>query len=303
MHLRAARCAARGRQHAAVPHRDPADLPAPGLFRDLHGRPALKGYYSSGWHLHQSLVDAASGRNCSCRKGRASCCRRSAATISAGLLQHAAPATVFATPTVNGYRRFRAEFAGARPRRLGLRPSRRHAARARRHRRSGDAAREPRRRARRQSVSLHRRRRSSPASTASTQTLDPGRATTSPMPPTGRCLPTEPRLRRSSALEDEPLFRRELGDDVHRLLPQAQAHRGGPLSQQLLERSAACCRTATSRPNGNRTSISISSDRRRQCRAKEDPHDCWNNAATARASKPLRSTTGTNWCRKIASTG
>src|ERR1043166_7010804 len=26
-------------------------------------RPALKGFYSSGWHLHQSLVDAKDGRN------------------------------------------------------------------------------------------------------------------------------------------------------------------------------------------------------------------------------------------------
>ena len=25
--------------------------------------PALKGYYSNGWHLHQSLVDAKTGEN------------------------------------------------------------------------------------------------------------------------------------------------------------------------------------------------------------------------------------------------
>ncbi len=34
-----------------------------GYFATFMCRPALKGYYSSGWHLHQSLVDARSGRN------------------------------------------------------------------------------------------------------------------------------------------------------------------------------------------------------------------------------------------------
>ena len=34
-----------------------------GYFATFMCRPALKGYYSSGWHLHQSLVEAPSGRN------------------------------------------------------------------------------------------------------------------------------------------------------------------------------------------------------------------------------------------------
>ena len=34
-----------------------------GYFATFMARPALKGYYSSGWHLHQSLVDGKSGRN------------------------------------------------------------------------------------------------------------------------------------------------------------------------------------------------------------------------------------------------
>ena len=34
-----------------------------GYFATFMCRPALKGYYSSGWHLHQSLVDRKSGRN------------------------------------------------------------------------------------------------------------------------------------------------------------------------------------------------------------------------------------------------
>ncbi len=34
-----------------------------GYFATFMARPALKSYYSSGWHLHQSLVDAVSGQN------------------------------------------------------------------------------------------------------------------------------------------------------------------------------------------------------------------------------------------------
>src|SRR6476659_10974327 len=34
-----------------------------GYFATFMCRPALKGFYSSGWHLHQSLVDGKSGRN------------------------------------------------------------------------------------------------------------------------------------------------------------------------------------------------------------------------------------------------
>ena len=34
-----------------------------GYFATFMARPAFKGYYASGWHLHQSLVDASSGAN------------------------------------------------------------------------------------------------------------------------------------------------------------------------------------------------------------------------------------------------
>ena len=34
-----------------------------GYFATFMCQPALKGYYSSGWHLHQSLVDASNGAN------------------------------------------------------------------------------------------------------------------------------------------------------------------------------------------------------------------------------------------------
>jgi glutamine synthetase len=67
-------------------------------------RPALKGYYSSGWHLHQSVADAAG-------KNLFSSPQKLLSSLGeqwlAGLLEHAAPSSAFATPTVNGYRRYR----------------------------------------------------------------------------------------------------------------------------------------------------------------------------------------------------
>jgi glutamine synthetase len=74
-----------------------------GCFATFMARPALKGYYASGWHLHQSLVDDA-GKNVFAGSELLSTIGQS---YLAGLLEHAVASTVFATPTVNGYRRFR----------------------------------------------------------------------------------------------------------------------------------------------------------------------------------------------------
>jgi glutamine synthetase len=78
-----------------------------GYFATFMCRPALKGYYSSGWHLHQSLIDASSGRNLFIPEAAGDILSPLGQAYLAGLLQHAAAATAFATPTVNGYRRFR----------------------------------------------------------------------------------------------------------------------------------------------------------------------------------------------------
>jgi glutamine synthetase len=78
-----------------------------GYFATFMCRPALKGFYSSGWHLHQSLVDAATGDNLFTPGKTGEVLSPLGQSYLAGLLQYAAPATVFATPTVNGYRRFR----------------------------------------------------------------------------------------------------------------------------------------------------------------------------------------------------
>jgi glutamine synthetase len=70
-------------------------------------RPALKGYYASGWHLHQSLVDGASGVNRFMPDGPGQVLSGLGRKYLAGLLAHAVSGTVFTTPTVNGFRRFR----------------------------------------------------------------------------------------------------------------------------------------------------------------------------------------------------
>jgi glutamine synthetase len=67
----------------------------------------LKGCYSSGWHLHQSVVDLKSGRNLYMPERAGEVLSPLGRMFVAGLLQHAAPCTAFTTPTVNGYRRFR----------------------------------------------------------------------------------------------------------------------------------------------------------------------------------------------------
>jgi glutamine synthetase len=79
-------------------------------------RPPFPNIMSSGWHLHQSLVSLEDGRNLFVRASPAPGSRPSDAghTLSdegehylAGLLHHALGATVFCTPTANGFGRFR----------------------------------------------------------------------------------------------------------------------------------------------------------------------------------------------------
>jgi glutamine synthetase len=79
-----------------------------GLIATFMSRPALKGYYSSGWHLHQSLADAIKGHNVFTPEEEGGLLSPLGQTYLGGLMQHALPAVVFANPTINGYRRFRA---------------------------------------------------------------------------------------------------------------------------------------------------------------------------------------------------
>jgi len=79
-------------------------------------RPPFPNIMSSGWHLHQSLVDLRTGRNAFRRDSPDTHATPADAgfTLSdvgehwlAGLLQHARGMTAFCTPTVNGFGRFR----------------------------------------------------------------------------------------------------------------------------------------------------------------------------------------------------
>ncbi len=79
-------------------------------------RPPFPNIMSSGWHLHQSLVELDSGRNAFCRDAAATGSQPGDAqfTLSvtgeqwlAGLLAHGPGMAVFCTPTINGYGRFR----------------------------------------------------------------------------------------------------------------------------------------------------------------------------------------------------
>jgi len=78
-----------------------------GLLASFMCRPAQPNLFSSGWHLHQSLIARKSGGNAFAGNDRDGL---SAAGLHflAGLLTHAHAAAAFATPTVNGYKRYRA---------------------------------------------------------------------------------------------------------------------------------------------------------------------------------------------------
>ena len=69
-------------------------------------RPKIPNVVSSGWHLHQSLVDA-SGANAFMAQEPGALLSPLGRGYLAGLLEHAHAATVFSTPTINGYKRYR----------------------------------------------------------------------------------------------------------------------------------------------------------------------------------------------------
>lgn len=77
-----------------------------GYFATFMCRPALAGHYASGWHLHQSISDR-EGRNLFTSESPAFPLSATGQSFLSGLLAQAAPSTIFATPTVNGYRRFK----------------------------------------------------------------------------------------------------------------------------------------------------------------------------------------------------
>jgi glutamine synthetase len=69
-------------------------------------RPALPHLFSSGWHLHQSLVKRRGGGNAFAGNAREGLSALGLHFL-AGLLSHAEAGAAFSTPTVNGYKRYR----------------------------------------------------------------------------------------------------------------------------------------------------------------------------------------------------
>jgi glutamine synthetase len=69
-------------------------------------RPKIPNLMSSGWHLHQSLIDRHSGANAFGSIDQ-QLLSETGRRFLAGLLFHARGAAAFTTPTINGYKRYR----------------------------------------------------------------------------------------------------------------------------------------------------------------------------------------------------
>jgi glutamine synthetase len=78
-----------------------------GFHATFMARPAFPDYFASGWHVHQSLTPLDGGGNAFADPSG----RRRLTDVGmqwlAGLLEHAVSASVFTTPTINGYKRYR----------------------------------------------------------------------------------------------------------------------------------------------------------------------------------------------------
>ncbi len=69
-------------------------------------RPGLPNIFSSGWHLHQSLRARDTGENAFVSGSESEILPELAMQYAAGILEHARAASVFTTPTINGYKRY-----------------------------------------------------------------------------------------------------------------------------------------------------------------------------------------------------
>lgn len=69
-------------------------------------KPGLPNLFASGWHLHQSLLDRSTNRNAFIPEKGGDFLSPLGMAYMAGILKHARAASVFTTPTINGYKRF-----------------------------------------------------------------------------------------------------------------------------------------------------------------------------------------------------
>ena len=77
-----------------------------GFLASLMCRPALPNVLPSGWHLHQSLIDRTSKANALTSSDDKEPLSPLGRSFLAGLLAHAGAGAAFASPTINGYRRY-----------------------------------------------------------------------------------------------------------------------------------------------------------------------------------------------------
>ena len=78
-----------------------------GLHASFMCRPRFPNAFSSGWHLHQSLMKAKSKVNAFAADDDAEVLSALGRHFLAGLIAHARAAAAFTTPTLNGYKRYR----------------------------------------------------------------------------------------------------------------------------------------------------------------------------------------------------
>jgi glutamine synthetase len=78
-----------------------------GLHTSFMARPSLPNFFSSGWHLHESLKDLKSGKNAFVSQNAKNNLSPVGRQFTAGLLEHAREMMVFSTPTINGYKRYK----------------------------------------------------------------------------------------------------------------------------------------------------------------------------------------------------
>ncbi|MEM7633658.1 MAG: glutamine synthetase family protein [Pseudomonadota bacterium] len=78
-----------------------------GLHATFMCRPQVANLFASGWHVHQSLVSVQSGDNLFMPETGDRLLSPLGLHYTAGLLARAVEASVFASPTINGYKRYR----------------------------------------------------------------------------------------------------------------------------------------------------------------------------------------------------
>ncbi len=77
-----------------------------GLHATFMARPNLTGSFSSGWHLHQSVVSPYTGENLFSPKEQGSLLAPIGLNYVSGLLTNASASCLLTTPTVTGYKRY-----------------------------------------------------------------------------------------------------------------------------------------------------------------------------------------------------